>query len=112
MESHVPVTISDRERSTNPTVFDQTHGDVQALRSHYNRLVGRYIEQEYGTGRVGSFADRQTLGDLEWMLTILDGAEDLDILVRHQTRYQIDNLLQDFQPPDQDILNLPDQNEF
>ena len=96
------------ERNVRTTVVERSYRPVDSsdgLRAQYNRLVGRSIEQEYGSSRNLSRSDSWGTEDLEWIFSF-DRVQEFDNVVRLQV------LPEDFEPPDADFLELPDQNDF
>ena len=86
--------------------------DAIAPRVHYNRLVGRYVHQEYYSGRTLLHNHQWTDEVFEMMLTNQDEDrrihENLDGSIRKQVLGQA---FAEFEHPQQDLLDLPDTNK-
>jgi hypothetical protein len=76
----------------------------RSSRAHYNRLVGALVQEEYARQIPSVWNQRET----EWMSDIFDAVrDDIDIGVRSK----IQDLLKSEEPPDLNLLELPDKNE-
>jgi hypothetical protein len=78
-------------------------------RAHYNRLIGRLVQEELHPHNPPNTSWSQV--DLEWMMDIMGFShDDLDLTIRSQLLGP-DHL--DFlERPRLDLLELPDRNEF
>ena len=78
-------------------------------RAHYNRLVGRLVQEEFHPENPTNINWSQQ--DTEWMMDILDFAhDDLDHFIRTQLLGPAQ--LEFLERPSLDLLELPDRNEF
>ena len=76
---------------------------AQALRSRHNRMLGEEINQMHGVGRSVFIAQGRQRQDLRYSLHEMD--TDREQLLRLI-------LVSGFEPPDRDMLELPDRNDF
>ena len=96
--------------------LDATHhgSENSSPRAFYNRLVGQVVHQEYEAHHASDSSRRWTQEDLEWILrSSRHVASDLWNSQSEILRGQVVRItmLEEFGPPDIDLLEFPDQNE-
>ena len=79
------------------------HAEAHALRSRHNRMVGEEIDQMHGVGRSTFISRGRHRQGLRYSIHEMN--TDREQLLRLI-------LVSGFEPPDRDILELPDRNEF
>ena len=77
----------------------------RSSRAHYNRLVGEIVQDEFNRQRRIAWTLRET----ELMSNFFAiASEDMEFTVRAK----IQDILKFVEPPNLDLLRLPDKNEF
>ena len=82
--------------------------EVNALRSRYNRMVGQEIEQTFVAGGASSNWIRRYYGGLQ--LAVASVGVHYSLITALRALDQI--LTGEFDPPDQNMMELPDKNDY
>ena len=88
-------------------------GRLQAVaaRAQYNRMVGIYVQEAFDTRRVSSDSAQWLFEDFELLLTMQDASSDhAGRVVQQQVIRRITS--EGLEPPEYDLLELPNQNEY
>ena len=79
------------------------------VRAQYNRIVGRYVQEEYYARGRASDSERWSPEDFEWVLTMQNESPAPEPMIRQKVLSRISSEI--LESPECDLLELPDQNE-